>query len=188
MNKFSVRALCGAAILIALATVTSLIKVFSFPFGGSVTLLSMLFIAIIGYLFSYKVSLAAALAYGLLQFVLKPEFYTPLQVIIDYLLAFASLGISGFFSYDPSKGEKSNHKRLIGGYLAAISARWVFTTLSGYVFWAEYAWEGWNPLLYSMVYNGIYIYAEGILTVIVLFIPAVRNAIDRCAISLKNIK
>ena len=185
MKQFSVKALTGAAILIALATVTSLIKVFSFPFGGSITLCSMLFIAYVGFAYSYKVAFTASIAYGLLQFVIKPEFYTPLQVIIDYLFAFGGMGVSGFFCFIPQKSEKENHRRLITGFLLAIFVRWVFSTISGYVFWSEYAWEGWNPFIYSMTYNGIYIFSEGILTIIVLYIPAVRKALVRLTTSLK---
>lgn len=179
MHNFSTRALTGAAISIALATVTSLIKVFSFPFGGSITLCSMFFIAIVGYMYSWKVGFAAAIGYGLLQFALKPEFYTPVQVVIDYLLAFGSMGVSGFFSYKDDRPDKENHTNLVVGYVLSIFFRWVFTTMSGYIFWAEYAWEGWNPFFYSMVYNGIYIFSEGVLTVVILYIPAVRSAIKR---------
>lgn len=178
MQKYSTKALTCAAISIALASVTSLIKIFSFPFGGSVTLCSMFFIVIVGYMFSWKVGFAAAIAYGLLQFVIKPEFYTPLQVIIDYVLAFGSMGVSGLLPYKSGNSEKENHINLIVGYVMAITFRWIFTTLSGYLFWAEYAWEGWNPFVYSMVYNGIYIFAEGILTVAVLYVPAVKKAVE----------
>ncbi len=170
-QSFSVRGLAVCGVCIALAFVLSFIKVFSAPLGGSVTLCSMFFVCVIGYLYGWKYSIPAALAYGILQFVQKPEIYTPLQVLIDYGFAFTALGLSGFF--------KNSKIGLYLGYLAGVTGRFIFATISGYVFYAEYAPEGWNALLYSICYNGAYIYVEAIITLVILAIPAVRKAIDR---------
>lgn len=170
-QSFSVKGLAVAGVCIALAYVLSFIKIFSAPLGGSVTLLSMFFICVIGYFYGWKYSLAAALAYGILQFVQKPEIYTPLQVIIDYGCAFTALGISGFF--------RNQKYGLQLGYLAGVTGRFIFSTLSGFVFFGEYAPEGWNPLIYSICYNGSYIYIEAAITLIILAVPAVSKAINR---------
>ncbi len=170
-NHFNVRRLAFCGVALALATVTSLLKVFEFPFGGSVTLLSMLFICLIGYFYGPVTGLCVGTAYGVLQLLLDPIIYYPLQVIMDYFLAFGALGLSGFF-------QKKKHGLLIG-YLVGITGRWIFASLSGYIFWSEYAWDGWNALAYTMVYNGAYIYAEGLITVILLALPPVANAISR---------
>ena len=39
-----------------------------------------------------------AVAYGLVQFVLEPIFYTIPQMLLDYPLAFGALGLAGFFN------------------------------------------------------------------------------------------
>lgn len=168
---FSVKGLAVCGVCIAVAFVLSFVKLFSAPLGGSVTLCSMFFICVIGYFYGWKYSLTAALAYGILQFVQKPEIYAPLQVVIDYGCAFTALGLSGFF-----KGRKNG---LIIGFLAGVTGRFIFSALSGYVFFAEYAPEGWNPLIYSICYNASYIYIEAAMTLVILVIPAVRHAIDR---------
>lgn len=175
MNNKSVKSLAVCGMCLALACVTSLIKLFSLPTGGSVTLLSMFFITVIGYFFGLRTGIIAAIAYGALQFVLKPEMYTPIQVIMDYVFAFGALGLSGLFKHSPKSGYN-----IIWGYLVGITGRFIFSTISGAVFFAEYAWEGWNPFAYSAVYNGIYVYSEGLLTVVVMMIPAFRKAVDRC--------
>ena len=95
MFKIKNLAFCG--LLIALATVTSCIKLFSFPFGGSVTLLSMLFIVLAGYLYGPKLGFLTSIVYGLVQFAINPQIYYPMQVVMDYLLAFGALGIGSFF-------------------------------------------------------------------------------------------
>ena len=65
------------------------------------------------------------------------------------------------------------------GYLAGIFGRFVFATISGVVFFGEYAWEGWSPIAYSIVYNAIYIFAEGAITVLILLVPTVRMQLQR---------
>ncbi len=170
-NHFYVRRLAFCGVALALATIASLIKVFHFPFGGSVTFFSMLFICLIGYFYGPLTGICVGIAYGVLQIMIEPLIYHPLQVIMDYFLAFGSLGLSGFF------WKKKNG--LLIGYLVSITGRWIFASLSGYIFWSEYAWEGWNVLAYTTVYNGIYIYAEGVITMILILLPPVANAIAR---------
>lgn len=161
--------LAFSAMAIALASVTSIIKVYSFPFGGSVTLLSMLFICLIGYWYGPKMGIMTGAAYGIIQLILEPFILFPMQVLVDYLLAFGALGLSGLF------WKKKNG--LVKGYITGISGRYIFSVLSGWLFFGAYAWEGWNPLAYSLVYNGCYIFAEGLITVIIISIPSVSKAL-----------
>lgn len=72
MSKLSSKQLVYASAAIALAMVTSMIKLFSMPMGGSVTLLSMLFIVLIGYWYGPAAGMISGAAYGLLQFVIEP--------------------------------------------------------------------------------------------------------------------
>ena len=170
-NKMSVKQLTFSALCLALAFVMSNIKLFKLPMGGSVTLFSMFFICFIGYLYGPRVSLSAAFAYGLLQMIIDPYIISVPQLLCDYILAFGALGLSGFFC---------NKKYGLGiGYLVGILGRFFFSTLSGVIFFADYAPEGMSPLAYSAAYNGSYIAAEGVLTAIVLLIPAVRMALGR---------
>ena len=87
-----------SAVAIALAVVCSMIKLFEMPMGGSVTLLSMLFIVLIAYWYGPYVGIMTAVAYGLVQFVTEPIFYTIPQMLLDYPLAFGALGLAGFFN------------------------------------------------------------------------------------------
>lgn len=168
---FKIKNLAFCSLLIALATVTSFIKIFSFPFGGSVTLLSMLFIVLAGYFYGPKLGLLTAVVYGLLQLIIDPQVYYPMQVVMDYILAFGALGLGSFF-YKKKYG-------LILGYLTAVTGRYLFASLSGYIFFSEYAWEGWSPILYTLAYNGAYIYAETAITLALLLLPAVKKAINK---------
>ena len=157
------------AMAIALATVTSFIRFAQLPFGGSITLFSMFFVAMVGWLYGPKLGLITGLAYGVLQLITGPYIYAPLQVILDYPLAFGALGLSGFF------WRRKNG--LIIGYVVGVAGRYICHVLSGYIFFAEYAPEGMNPMAYTLGYNLTYILPELIATVVILCIPSVMKAL-----------
>lgn len=161
--------LCAAAI--ALATVTSYLKLFHLPMGGSITLFSMLFICLIGYWFGLRTGLMAACAYGILQLVIDPYIISIPQMLTDYLFAFGALGLSGIFC---------NKKHgLIKGYLLGVLGRYFFAFLSGMIFFGSYASDyGMSAPVYSLAYNGIYLGAEAVLTIIILMIPAVQKGLS----------
>lgn len=78
------------------------------------------------------------------------------------------MGLSGLFS---------NAKNgLIKGYVTAVLGRFVFAVISGWIFFGAYAWEGWDPLPYSLAHNAIYIFSEAAITIIILLLPPVKNA------------
>ena len=171
--RLATKQLVFSGVAMALATVTSEIKFARLPFGGSVTLFSMLFIVLIGYWYGAAAGLMTGFAYGLLQFVLDPVFYTPLQLLVDYPLAFGALGLSGFFC-------NRKHGLLIG-YVVGVFVRYVFAFLSGVLFFGAYASDQ-SPIgiiVYSLGYNATYIVPEVIVTLILLAIPAVSDAMKR---------
>ena len=90
-KKMSTKQLVYCAIAMALAVVTSFIKFGSLPFGGSITLFSMFFICYIGYLYGPRIGITTGIAYGILQLIIGPYIYSPLQLIFDYPLAFGAL-------------------------------------------------------------------------------------------------
>ena len=167
--KLTTKQLTYSAVALALAMVCSMIKFANLPMGGSVTLCSMLFIVLIGYWFGPYVGLTTAFAYGLLQFVVEPIFYTLPQMLIDYPLAFGALGLAGFFA-----GKKHG---LQLGYLVGVIGRYIFAVISGVVFFGAYAPEGTPAIVYSIGYNATYIVPEAVITLIIISIPAVSKAL-----------
>lgn len=166
---FRPKQLVFASIAIALAMVTSNLKLFKMPMGGSVTLCSMLFITVIGYWYGFKIGLTTALSYGLLQLIIDPYVISFPQLFVDYIFAFGALGLSGVF-------HNSKHG-LIKGYLLGVFGRFVFSSLSGIIFFYSYAIEkGMSPFWYSVSYNGSYLGMEAILTLLIIVIPTVSKA------------
>ena len=169
-KPLSTKQLVFSAAAMALSIITSMIKFFDLPMGGSITLFSMLFIVLIGYWYGPTVGIMTAVAYGLLQFVIEPVFYSVPQMIVDYPLAFGALGLSGFF-------QNSKHG-LIKGYILGVLGRYVFAFLSGLLFFAAYAeGSGMSAPVYSLAYNGFYLIPEAIVTLIIIAIPAVDKAL-----------
>ena len=158
---------CAAAV--ALGTILSNIKLFHFPTGGSITLLSMLVICLPGYWFGLGAGIMTGIAYGVLQMLIDPYILFPAQLVVDYLLAFGALGLSGLFC--------NKRNGLIKGYLTAVSGRYLFAVISGWIFFGMYAWEGWAPLPYSLVYNAIYIFSEAAVTIVIILLPPVKKAL-----------
>lgn len=173
-SKMTTRQLVFCAVAVALAFVTSYIKIFQMPWGGSITLCSMLFIVLVANWYGVQTGILVGLAYGILQFIQEPYVLSFFQVCCDYILAFAALGVAGFFAKSKSG--------LLKGYIAAVIARGAFHSLGGYLYWMDYMPENFPQSLkgiYPIAYNYSYLLAEGVITVVIILIPAVAKALNQ---------
>ena len=96
------------------------------------------------------------------------------QVCCDYVLAFAALGVAGFFA--------KQKNGLLKGYIAAVLARGVFHALGGYLYWMDYMPDNFPKSLaavYPIAYNYSFLLAEGLITIVIISIPAVQKALGR---------
>jgi len=168
-----IRPIATCAMLIACAFVSNnFLPRFHMPMGGSVTACSMLFLYLCGYLFGPRVGILAGSCYGLLDFLFSPSAYTPLQIVVDYPLAFGMIGAGSLL--------RSMQGGYYWGYLAGAAGRFFCSFLSGFVFFAEYAGD-MNPVLYSAIYNISYIGVEAAITLAVMAIPLMHRTVDRVA-------
>ena len=170
-KKNDVSVLVKTAILLAVAFVLNHVILFKMPQGGSVTAFSMLAMFLVGYLFGPRQGILAGMAYGLLDLVLNPYVVHPMQIFLDYPLAFGAIGIGGLL--------RNNKLGIISGYLLGVLGRYLVVVLSGIIFWGEYAAEGFNAVSWSFFYNMTYILPEAVATVAILMIPQVRTFFDR---------
>lgn len=145
------RSLTYAGICIAIAYALSYIKIFDGPQGSSITLASMLPIMLYAYIFGAKRGVLAGAVYGVLQCLQDPQIYEPLQVMLDYPIAFSALGLAGIFRNAKFlKGKKI--LELVLGAIVAGFTRYLASVLSGY--FVFYSWSSMDSsLLYSIVYN-----------------------------------
>lgn len=189
MKNEKVLTLVEGAVMVALATVLSFIKIINLPWGGSITLLSMLPIVIFSLKRGIGAGLAASFVFSLIQFGqgcakgLMGWGLTPAALIgcilLDYILAFTVLGLAGMF-------RKYGIPGMIGGSVLAMVLRLVCHYISGVVIFGSFG-ELWNgltinePWLYSLLYNGAYMLPEIVFTtvgaVILLSVPQIRKLI-----------
>ena len=189
-SRMSTRVMSEGAMMIALATVLSLIKLWEMPYGGSVTMFSMLPIVLMSYRHGPKWGLFTAFTHSILQLIMgiKNVGYCATIgaqiacILLDYTFAFSVLGLASLFS-------KPFKNRTVGVCLgtAIVGAlRFFCHFLSGIFLWGSYQpTDGWisklPTWLYSIVYNGMYMLPEVIITVIgaVLLVRGAKRLFDR---------
>ena len=166
-------ALCESAILLALAVALSYLKPFGdMPWGGSITILSMLPLCLVAIKYGTLWGLGTAFCYSWFQILQGGVFawgLTPgmliASLLLDYILAFTVLGFAGIF-------RKKGYWGMLLGIALVITVRFLVHYVAGVVLWAnldEFVafGETWinRPYLYSLVYNGAYMLPELLMTV-----------------------
>lgn len=184
MKKEQIKILTVSAIMVALSTVLSFLKFYELPLGGSITVLSMLPVCMIGLLFGVEAAILPCILYGAIQMMVGGVFgwgLTPTillgAIFFDYLLAFGVLCFSGIF-------RKKGYTGIISGIVIACILRFASHMISGCIFFRSFEIFN-NPFLYSLAYNASYMLPELILTAfgaVILFrtlfkIPFFKNFI-----------
>ena len=177
--------LVTSAIMLALAAVLSMIKIFQLPLGGSITLMSMLPICVLSIKYGTKWGLFSAFVFALIQLAMDlGQIMTwgfTLQmwigsIVFDYLVAFTVLGFAGIF-------RKKGVIGIIGGVSLALFLRFVSHVISGGIFLT--AWSQWdNVWIWSLAYNGSFMLPELVFTLIgstVLFTVPQTHKLLACA-------
>lgn len=182
MKNAYLKKLTVSAILIALATCLSFIKLWQNPWGGSVTLLSMLPIVLIPILFGTRWGVFAAFVNSLVQF--GVGFIKMMSwgmdakmwfgaVVFDFLVAYTVLGLAAIFIKKGTAG-------LSIGVIIALILRFISHFISGYIFFDSWMPETFsNPALYSLVYNGTYMLPELVLTLVAVLVLYKTSTISR---------
>jgi thiamine transporter len=169
-KKADTKAMVTSAILVALAIALNQLVLFRMPQGGSITAFSMLPIVVCAYFYGVRRGLMAGMCVGLIDLIFNPYVIHPIQMLLDYPLAYGALAFAGLM--------RARKFGLITGYAVGVLCRYLCAVLSGIIFFGQYAPEGFNAFTWSIYYNITYLGVEGAVTVAILCIPAVRNSID----------
>lgn len=176
-QKWSARMLANASLCIALSFILSYIRLYKLPQGGSITLASMLPIFMFAYAYGTAPGMLVGMAYGVLQFIQDAYFVHPVELVLDYPLAFAMLGLAGL------SGKFSQKWGIIPGIVLGTFGRFLCAFISGVIFFGMYAPEGQNVLVYSAVYNGLYLVPEALICIVLAMIPQIRKLAKQLALS-----
>ena len=152
-KRWNAKMLAFGALSVALSFVLSCFRLYRMPQGGSVTPASMLPIMLFSATFGVGPGLLTGLVYGVLQYLQGGWFVNVWQFALDYLLAFAALGLAGLARKLP---------KTWGLYCAMVIAalcRALSATLAGIMFWDTAPWAG-------LVYNGTYLIPEVVICIL----------------------
>lgn len=172
-KKWTAKMIAFGALSIALSFVLSCVRLYRMPTGGSVTPGSMLPLMLFSVSFGVGPGLVAGLAYGLLQYLQGGWWLNVWQFLLDYLLAFAALGLAGIAH------NKKDSWLYISIPVAALG-RAVCAILAGLMWVADTPVEELtigtmqfsSPLLYSIVYNGAYLVPDTLICLLLAFLIA----------------
>ena len=163
MRKLNVRTLIIVAMFAAIAFVLNSIKIFTMPYGGSVSCCSMMPILLLAVLLGNRAGMLGGLVLGCLSIINGAYVIHPIQFLLDYLLPYLFLGVAGFWGYQ-------NRGKVLLGALIAVVLSVSCNIVSGAVYFGSYAPEGMNPWVYSIVYNLMSNGVEGALSILVLML------------------
>ncbi len=156
------------SLCVALSFVLSYIRLYRFPQGGSITPASMLPMFIFAVMFGPGPGILAGFAFGMINIIQDPFIIHWAQFFLDYPLAYGALGLAGLYRKNIAIS------CLIGGF-----GKFFMSFLSGVIFFGSYAPEGMNPLLYSLIVNGLIIGTDTLICAIISLIPQVQHAIKQ---------
>lgn len=182
-NKLVV--LMEIAICAAMAIVLDQFVLFKAPQGGSVSL-TMLPIFLIAFRHGMKSGIITGTIAGVLQMIISPYFVHPIQIFLDYILAFGGVGFAGIVSKQ-IKNNFVDGKKVAGNVFIVVGVfigsfvRFIASVLSGVIFFGSYAPEGTPVIIYSSGYNAAYLIPSFIICAIILVLivstaPVLVNA------------
>ena len=184
MRNERLRILIEIALTIALAMILGLVTLFHMPQGGGISL-AMLPLFVLALRRGMIVGVVGGALYGVLDAMVNSYVVHPLQYILDYPAAFACIGLAGLFARMWRRTAQSDHSsaRVWGVLLPSVvigaAGRYAMHVVSGAVYFGEYAPEGQNVWLYSIIYN-LYVPVAAIacLAALVVIMPALSRIPD----------
>ncbi len=162
-----------SALLVAFSTVLSLFHIVEMPYGGSVTVASMLPVVLIAYRHGTLWGLGSGAVYAVLQQLLglkNLSYFTTWQsilavILLDYALAFIVVGLGGVFR----RVIKQQSTALACGSLLACVLRYVCHVVAGATVWAGLSIPTEAALVYSLGYNATYMIPETIVLMLAAY-------------------
>lgn len=182
-KQFNTKRVAFAGVCVAMSFVLALIKFSPIQYGGSVTLASFVPILIYAYFFGVADGLLVGLIHGLLNFIEDPYILTPATFVLDYLLAFASVGVMGFFGKMQRK--EKGILPLVLGCVCVFLTRFTAHLFSGMIFfsqgavWVDFpAWANANAFVYSFIYQCVYVPLDAVIATGTIIVLAKSGVLD----------
>ncbi len=173
-NRIRLTTLVEIAISVALAVALSYLKFFRMPQGGSVSL-QMVPIVVLAVRCGTIPGLIGGLLFGIIRMMLSPDFYYLLQALLDYPIAFTTIGLAGIWVRYGK--DKIDYLRNGLALVFVFGLRFISHVIAGKLFFGQYAPEGMNEWWYAITYNAAHLVPELVVTLIVIMILMTRREI-----------
>ncbi|MDY0340944.1 MAG: energy-coupled thiamine transporter ThiT [Coriobacteriia bacterium] len=174
MHNSRVLVIAQIGLTVALSTVLGLVGFWQMPQGGSISF-TMLPIFVLSILRGPRAGVSAGVVYGLVDFMLEPYAYHPVQVLLDYPIAYGLCGLAGVLAFrarelvDRDRVGASFWQAVLPGIALGVLGRYAAHVASGVIFFSSYAIElGQAPLVYSAAYNS-FVLVSGVACALVAF-------------------
>lgn len=167
-HKLTIKMMTIVSMCSAISYVLYLIEFIKYPQGGGISLFSMLPVMLLSILYGRTAGLTGGFIFGLLKLLNGATVVHPAQFLLDYVLSAMALGLAGTFGTDKKI-------KIIFGGLFAVALSVLIYIISGVVYFGQYAPEGMNIWIYSIIYNCTSAGVEGLLSVIILAILPIKR-------------
>ena len=178
-SKFTTRSIALAGVCLAASFTLSFLKFSPVLYGGSITLASFVPVLIYAYAYGPLKGFLVGAIFGLLNFISGPYILTPMTFVLDYILAFASIGLMGFAK---NFGKLSTTSKVVLGTILVYVARFIFHLVSGFIYFAEDSiWVDLpapNAFVYSLIYQAVYVPADCLIATVVMIVLARTKTLD----------
>ena len=197
MKQTKLRTLIECALMVALSIVLGMVVIYEGPFGGSVTLFSMVPLLLVSFRHGVKWGLGSAFVYSVVNMLLgiKNLTYMPTPsavvacILLDYTIAFTVIGLAGMLrNVKFTKNDTANSiLSTFSGTATVLVLRFICHIVSGAVLWYSLT-QGWyaddpthivnqyGAWMYSLIYNSTFMVPEIVLTL--LATPVLRRLLD----------
>ncbi|HEY5562192.1 MAG TPA: energy-coupled thiamine transporter ThiT [Clostridiaceae bacterium] len=163
-TKITTRVMTQIAMSLAIAVILSFFKFIQMPQSGSVTPGDMVPILLIAIIYGPEIGLLTGFTFGIITLIIEPSIVHPIQLLLDYPLAFMALGLAGYF-------KRNKYFAVTVG----IFGRFLCHFISGVVFFGSYAPVGQSVYLYSLIYNGFYLSIDFIICMVIIGLLPIKR-------------
>lgn len=161
----------------ALSAVLYIIRPFSLPFGGAITLGSMVPVMWLSLRRGVRVGFIAGTIFGILGLLIDvlllpySPITNPVQVVLEYPIAFGMIGLAGLLG-------KDSELRVFLGVGISVLVKFLLHFIAGVVFWYWSVPEGWNHVAWAVVYNGSFLLPEFVISAVLIYILMKKKTLE----------
>jgi len=176
-TNFEAKVLAEIIVFAALSAALYTLRPFSLPYGGSITLGSMVPVMWLSLRRGLRVGFVAGAIFGLAALIIDvmllpySPITNPVQVVLEYPIAFGVLGLAGLF-------HKKSTVFAIAGVGISVFIKFLLHFIAGLIFWTYTFPPNWDPVVWSAVYNGSFLLPEFIISAVLIFILVKKGTLE----------